>query len=46
MGWSAIDAEKEAELNSALRAAASKAFVALKGCSYGRCDFRVDASGE
>ena len=35
----------EGGLGVALREAAKKAFVALRGCSYGRCDFRVDAEG-
>lgn len=38
--------EEEAELRGKLQKAAGTAFVALRGCSYGRCDFRVDLQGE
>lgn len=38
--------EEEAELRDKLQKAAGTAFVALRGCSYGRCDFRVDLQGE
>lgn len=37
---------EEPELGASLRAAASKAFVACRGASYGRSDFRVNAKGE
>mmetsp|Transcript_24454 Transcript_24454/g.53406 ORF Transcript_24454/g.53406 Transcript_24454/m.53406 type:complete len:587 (+) Transcript_24454:207-1967(+) len=42
--WRALGPE-EAELEAGLRRAAQQAFRALGGCSYGRCDFRVDAQG-
>ncbi|MEW5305757.1 MAG: hypothetical protein WDW36_008276 [Sanguina aurantia] len=38
--------DSEPELCSALKAAACSAFAALKGVSYGRCDFRVDEKGD
>ncbi len=45
ISWVPLDAAKEPELDEGLRHAAALAFVALKGCSYGRCDFRVDSQG-
>lgn len=37
--------EEEEELRNKLKDAARTAFIALRGVSYGRCDFRVDAEG-
>ncbi len=45
MHWRPIDAAAEPKLDAALREAAGRAFVALRGCSYGRSDFRVDRQG-
>ncbi len=42
MQWVPLDAAREPELDLELRRQAALAFVALRGCSYGRCDFRVD----
>lgn len=36
---------QEPELDAQLRKATSTMFMALKGVSYGRCDFRVDGQG-
>ncbi|GFH09403.1 predicted protein, partial [Haematococcus lacustris] len=45
IGWTALDAAAEPDLDRQLRRLSARAFVALKGCSYGRCDFRVDGAG-
>lgn len=37
---------EDAELNEKLKEAARNTFVATRGVSYGRCDFRVDERGE
>ncbi len=46
MRWQPLDAQAEPALSAALRQHAASAFEALKGCSYGRADFRVDKDGE
>jgi hypothetical protein len=38
--------QAEPKLDQDLRRGAADAFVALRGCSYGRADFRVDATGQ